>query len=217
MAAPEERLQAAAGVNGAGPLPDQSDENDDGGGRRKRVLAALLRHAQASFNECKESDARSVAPYCKSQAHIIEFVLPRLGLTSDSVLFDLGCGDGRWLVLAAERYGCRCVGLEILPEAAEDARRAVVEAGVEHLVTVREEDFFKIDYSSCTAVIAFIGRAGSAALAKLLRTALKPGIPVVAIGFHLPTWIEEANYRQECNFPVYMYRSGSPVAAKVHP
>lgn len=188
---------------------EEGSESRGDGERRKRALAAFLRQARESFHEGKASDMRIVAPYSKSQPHIVEFVLPRLELTPESVFFDLGCGDGRWLVPAAERYGCRCVGLEIRPEAARDARRALAKAGVEHLVTVREEDFFKVDYSDCTAIIAYVGKEGSVPLAKLLRKALRPGVPIVCLGFHLPGWVAEANYRQECKFPVYMYRSGS--------
>lgn len=108
-------------------------------------------------------------------------MLPKLQLGADSVFFDLGCGDGRWLVPAAQRYGCRCVGLEVQHDAAEDARAAATAGGVQHLVSVREEDFFEVDYSGCTAAAVFLSKEGAAKLATLLRRVLRPGTPVVCL------------------------------------
>lgn len=61
------------------------------------------------------------------------------------VVYDLGCGDGRIVITAAQRYGCRGVGYEYDPEIAELARRNAKQAGVEHLVTIHQRDIFTID------------------------------------------------------------------------
>lgn len=174
-------------------------------------MKAVLKHAQDTWAQRSASDERIVAPYSKANPRIIDFMLPKLGLTEGSVFFDLGCGDGRWLVPAAQRYKCRCVGLEVQKKAADDARRNAEEGGVAHLVSIKEDDFFKTDYSSATHAAVFLSKEGAARLATLLRTELRVGTPVVCLGFHLPGWVAEGNFREECKFPVFLYRAPGPM------
>ena len=68
---------------------------------------------------------RSVSPFSPCASSRVPHILDAARLDKDSVLWDLGCGDGRVLHEAAARYGCRCVGVEIdAPCLAESARRA---------------------------------------------------------------------------------------------
>lgn len=55
-----------------------------------------------------------LAPFNPTSPHVQNIALELLTLTSEDVLFDLGCGDGRLLITAAERTpGLRCVGIEM--------------------------------------------------------------------------------------------------------
>jgi hypothetical protein len=56
---------------------------------------------------------RSVSPFAPCAASRLPHIFAAARLSRDSVLWDLGCGDGRVLHEAAARYGCRCVGVEI--------------------------------------------------------------------------------------------------------
>ena len=56
---------------------------------------------------------RSVSPFSPCAASRMPHIFAAARLSRDSVLWDLGCGDGRVLHEAAARYGCRCVGVEI--------------------------------------------------------------------------------------------------------
>jgi SAM-dependent methyltransferase len=67
-------------------------------------------------------------------------VLALLNPQSHETFVDYGCGDGRWLIEAARTYGCRAVGIEIDPQQADRARRAVDAAGLLGRVQIIEGD-----------------------------------------------------------------------------
>lgn len=60
---------------------------------------------------------------------VVAVMLDQLDLGANDVLYDLGCGDGRILIAAVERFGCRAVGIEIDPRVARIARENVRRAG----------------------------------------------------------------------------------------
>lgn len=66
------------------------------------------------------------APAIDSTPHaVVDAMLAELDLQADDILYDLGCGDGRFLIAAVEQYGCRAVGIEIDHSVAELARANV--------------------------------------------------------------------------------------------
>jgi SAM-dependent methyltransferase len=65
---------------------------------------------------------------------------------------DFGCGDARWLIVAAERWGCRATGIEIDPKRAQLARQRVREAGLDHLITIVDGDAPTVDVKADVGV-----------------------------------------------------------------
>ncbi|MGI9519978.1 MAG: SAM-dependent methyltransferase [Pirellulaceae bacterium] len=87
---------------------------------------------------------RNNAPYIVSPRDVVDLMLEVGEVDADDVVYDLGCGDARILIVAATQFGCRGVGYEYDPQIAEMARQKVREAGVEHLVTIHQGDIFEI-------------------------------------------------------------------------
>jgi SAM-dependent methyltransferase len=79
-------------------------------------------------------------------------------LMRSDVLADLGCGDGRILIAAAKRIGCRCIGIEIDAEQCQRAREAVIAEGLESLITIIEGDIldFVPERHGVTAITAYL-------------------------------------------------------------
>src|SRR5262245_63721540 len=75
----------------------------------------------------------------------VERMLELAQLTKDDVLYDLGCGDGRFLTTAAKKYGCKAHGVDIDPAAIEGTLLSIKKHGVESLVTVKQQDLFTLD------------------------------------------------------------------------
>jgi SAM-dependent methyltransferase len=85
------------------------------------------------------------APYIPSPQDVVDRMLELADLDNNDVVYDLGCGDGRIVITAAKRYGCRGVGFEYDPQIAALARQNAAAAGVAELVTIEERDIFTIE------------------------------------------------------------------------
>ena len=91
----------------------------------------------------------------------INVMLRELSLTKDDVLYDLGCGDGRVLIAAVKRYGCKAVGIEINPTTAERARYRVRMAQtsseiVPNRIRIVTGDVTKFKLNGATAVTMYL-------------------------------------------------------------
>ena len=106
-------------------------------------------------------------------------------VTKDDVIYDLGCGDGRIVVAAARRYGCRAVGCEIVPNLVRRAREAVAAAHVERLVRIDERDMFTVDLRPATVVVLYLSPQYNARLLPQLES-LRPGSRIVSHQFEIP-------------------------------
>jgi precorrin-6B methylase 2 len=71
---------------------------------------------------------------------VVDMMLSVINPNEDDVVFDLGCGDGRIVIAAAQKYGCRAVGIEINPVIAAQATRNVIEAELTDRVLIRTGD-----------------------------------------------------------------------------
>ncbi len=94
--------------------------------------------------------------YVPTPHDVVEKMLKMADVKKDDVVYDLGCGDGRIVVQAAKKRGCRGVGFEIVPKLAQQARDNAAKNQVSHLVTIKEEDLFKADISEATVVPVYL-------------------------------------------------------------
>lgn len=67
---------------------------------------------------------------------VVDAMLESVSPTADEILCDVGCGDGRVVIAAAKKYGCKAIGIEIKKDVAALARANVRKSGVSHLVTI---------------------------------------------------------------------------------
>jgi cyclopropane fatty-acyl-phospholipid synthase-like methyltransferase len=117
--------------------------------------------------------------YVGSPRDVVAKMLDTVKVTKDDVLYDLGCGDGRIVVAAAKKYGCRAIGYDINPvrirEALENAKRN----GVEDLVKIERKDIFTVDISEASVVALYLLPSMNVKLIPQLEK-LKPGSRIVA-------------------------------------
>jgi cyclopropane fatty-acyl-phospholipid synthase-like methyltransferase len=115
--------------------------------------------------------------------------LARVG-PSDAV-YDLGSGDGRIVILAAQKYGARGVGIEIVHELVERSREVAREGEVTDRVSFIEGDLFAADISQATVVTLWLTESVNARLEPKLRRELRPGTRIVAHQFRIGDWAPE--------------------------
>lgn len=109
-------------------------------------------------------------------------------LTADDVLYDLGSGDGRIVILAAQQYGARGVGIELDPKLVAISRQVAREAEVEHRVSFIEGDLFTADLAAATVVTLYLSPGVNRDLEPKLRRELRPGTRIVSHQFPIGNW-----------------------------
>src|SRR5262249_42580894 len=106
-------------------------------------------------------------------------------VTPSDIVYDLGSGDGRIVILAAQKYGARGVGIEIDPKLVALSRTVAREGEVADRVTFIEGDLFDADLSRATVVTLWLTQSLNARLPPKRFRELKPGARIVARQFPL--------------------------------
>ena len=158
-------------------------------------------------------DAPDLAPFVPTPMVVVEKMLEMVRVNGNDILYDLGCGDGRIVILAAKKYGARGVGIDIDPQRIEEANAAAREAGVENLVEFRRQDVFKVDFSEATVIALYLLEESNELLRPLFDRFLQPGTRVVSHNYPVPGWKEKemefASVKVEDDeeeHDVYLYR-----------
>src|SRR5262245_57391175 len=94
--------------------------------------------------------------YVPSPQSVVDAMLELAHVTSDDVVYDLGSGDGRIPITAAQRYGARGVGIEIEPRLVAEARDNAKKAGVAGRVVFLNDNLFDTDVRPATVVALFL-------------------------------------------------------------
>ena len=128
------------------------------------------------------------APYVATPPDVVDRMLRLASVTSRDVVYDLGCGDGRIVIAAAQKFGARGVGVDIDPVRIAEARRNAARARVEHLVTFRLQDALNTDVSEATVVTLYLLSAQNVALRPTLTRQLRPGARIVSHNFAMGDW-----------------------------
>jgi len=152
---------------------------------RRGFLAAV---PVMALTGCSTPGLKLDAPYVSTPQQVVDEMLRLAAVTSRDIVYDLGCGDGRFVITAASRFGARGVGIDLDPRRIEQANAGARRAGVTNLVSFREEDLFKTDFTSATVVTLFLFPELNARLAPRLRQSLKPGARIVAYEYGIPGW-----------------------------
>ena len=121
--------------------------------------------------------------YAPTPLAVVDAMLQAAAVTANDVVYDLGSGDGRVVIMAAAKYGARGVGIEIDPALVARSREIAREAGVEDKVTFVEGDFFTSDVSAATVVTLWLSTSINAQLEPILKKQLRSGARIVSHQF----------------------------------
>jgi SAM-dependent methyltransferase len=122
------------------------------------------------------------APYIQTPMSVVEKMLEAAEVKESDVLYDLGCGDGRIAIVAAEKYGCRSAGFDIDPDRIRDSRANAETRGVQNLTTFEERDVFTLDLSQCDVAAMYLLPRYMTRLVPQFQ-AMRPGSRIVAHDF----------------------------------
>jgi protein-L-isoaspartate O-methyltransferase len=121
----------------------------------------------------------SLGPFLSTPDQLVVPLLEFGGIGPDDCVLDIGCGDGRIVVAAAEHSGCRAIGVERSDDLVERARRRAADHGVGGLVDIVQGDGRTVDVDEATLVVMFLSIRVVAELVPALLGRLRPGARLV--------------------------------------
>jgi SAM-dependent methyltransferase len=132
--------------------------------------------------------SQDIDPFGGTPEEIVAQMLKMVELGKDDVVYDLGSGDGRIPIAAAQKAEARGVGIELRPELVERSRKSAEEAGVAELVQFIQADIFKSDISPATVVTLYLYPRTLLKLRPKLLSELRPGTRIVAYNYGIEGW-----------------------------
>ena len=113
-------------------------------------------------------------------------MLELAGVRPGDFVYDLGSGDARILMLAADEFGARGVGVEVDPARHAIARSRVRRAGLGDAIDLVRGDFFAADIGQADVVTLYLRQHTNDALAGKLAAELRPGTRIASNTYTLP-------------------------------
>ena len=140
---------------------------------------------------------RNLAPFVASPLDVVDRMLTLAGVGPGDVVYDLGCGDGRIVIAAAQKFGARGVGVDIDPRLIVQAEANAKTAGVQNRVRFILGDAMKVDVSDATVVTLYLLSASNVKLRPILTKQLRKGARIVSHSFAIGDWEPDLvdNYR----------------------
>jgi ribosomal protein L11 methylase PrmA len=129
--------------------------------------------------------------YVPTPPEVVEAMLKVANVKAGDVVYDLGCGDGRIVVTAAQKYGARGIGIDIDPQRIKEANANVQKAGVGDRVKIMQADLFETPISEATVVTLYLLPSLNVKLMPKLMKELKPGTRIVSHAFDMGDWKPE--------------------------
>lgn len=183
----------------------------------KRFAPALLMAVSAGSLAAQNQifDPRTLAPYVPTPELVVEQMLEAAGVTKDDVVYDLGSGDGRILIAAAEQFEAKAVGIEINPTLVAGTRKRVEELGLSELVSVKQAHLLEADLSSATVVTVYLLSSSNEQLKPKFEKELRAGARVVSHDFQFRGWKPSKTIEVDGEsrlHRIYVYEMGSHLA-----
>lgn len=146
------------------------------------VMALVSAVAFAADDDKKEPDVIFVP----TPQEVVDKMLELAKVTKTDVVYDLGCGDGRIVLTAARKYGCKAKGFDIDPERIKDckANYGKEKKAVQDLVEFERKDIFKQDLSKASVITLYLLPDLNVKLVPQLNK-LKPGSRIVSHAFDM--------------------------------
>lgn len=160
------------------------------------LLAGLLLSMTAATGQ-RRPQRRPDIYFTPTRQAVADAMLKLARVTADDVVYDLGSGDGRIVILAAQKYGARGVGIELEPGLVDISRQVAREGRVADRTTFIEGDLFTADISQATVVTLYLSSSTNTRLEPKLRKELRPGARIVSHQFLIGNWTPDETVRIE--------------------
>ena len=158
----------------------------------KRLISLLsvlvLTMAASAPPVAAQEQAGEEVPFVRTAPQVVDAMLKLAEVRNSDFVIDLGCGDGRIVVAAAQKFGARGRGVDFNPRRIEEARANAREAGVSDRVDFVQGNFFEAGVSDATVVTLYLSSGVNVKLRPRLLRELKVGSRIVSHIFDMGDW-----------------------------
>jgi predicted RNA methylase len=144
---------------------------------------------------------------------VVQHMLEVAELRAGDIIFDLGSGDGRTVILAAKTFGARAVGVEMREDLAKRALEVINNNGLSDRVTIVNGDMFKVDLSAADVVFLYLTTSANEKIKPKMEAELKKGVRVVSHDYEIVGWkpvkVENFIENPSMGYPqhtIYLYK-----------
>src|SRR5438093_590917 len=152
---------------------------------RLSLLLALLGLTLAA------QEGEKLAPYYPTPESIVEKMLQMGGLKAGEKMYDLGSGDGRIVIMAAEKFHANAVGIELDKDLARQSTERIQKLKLQKTAKIVQGDALQQDYSSADLITIYLLPGFVEKLRPILEKQLKKGTRIVVHDFPFKDWKQE--------------------------
>jgi len=151
----------------------------------------------------------SVAPYVSSPEEVVRKMLDLARLREGEILYDLGCGDGRIVIIAARDYMAKAFGVEIREDLTATSREQLRKNDLEGKAQIIQGNLFEVDLSKADVVTLYLTSSANEKLRPKLGRELRANSRVVSHDFSIAGWKPSEVCEEPHGHTIYLYRMGS--------
>jgi predicted RNA methylase len=151
----------------------------------------------------------SLAPFVPSPPEVVRKMLEVAGVTYGETVYDLGCGNGGIVIMAAREFGARCVGIEMRKDLADRATEEAKNQRIDQRVKILNANCLDIDISDADVVTLYLTSSGNLKLKEKLEKELKDKARIVSHDFEMSGWTPYKIYREPPGHTIYLYIKGA--------
>ena len=177
------------------------------------VLALIVSGAVAPTAHAQRySDPDTLAPAFPTPPAVVEHMLSIAQVKPGETVYDLGCGDGRIVIMAAQKFKAHAVGIEIRRDIYEKTLSNVAALGLSDQVRIVHGNALRYDLSPADVVTLYLLTSSNERLKPMLLRYLKPTARVVSHDFEIHDWKPDSVEKMVVEgrpHVIYLYRMSS--------
>jgi SAM-dependent methyltransferase len=137
------------------------------------------------------SNPDRIVPYVPTPPEVVEKMLELAKVGPDDTVYDLGSGDGRIVIMAAQKFDAKAVGVELDPDLYTQSVERIKQLGLDQRAQILHENFFDVNVRHATVVTLYLLTSVNERLRPMLEKQLRSGARVVSHDFQMPGWKPE--------------------------
>lgn len=159
--------------------------------------------------ETSSESAERVVPFVPTPMKVVESMLELAKVSRNDVVYDLGSGDGRIVIMAAQKFGAHAVGVELDPELYKESSARINKLGLQKKAHIIYGNMFQVNVHPATVVTLYLLPSVNDQIEPMLDKELRPGTRVVSHDFSMNGWnpvkTEEVTDENGGTHTLYLY------------